>query len=559
MRRASFLGLALLAAPAWVLFTSCSPKDETAGPAVDAAADGADAATDTAIAFDVPEDAAPVDTGPPPIADPKTCEEAALSHSYVGCEFWPTVTANIVWESFDFTAVVANAGDEDARITVTGPGGFSKEMIVGAGRLVKVFLPWVKELKGPEGDACGSASSIDTTVRVDKGAYHLLASKPVTVYQFSALEYEGKGGPPGKSWADCKGNTPCDTGDGFPTPIGCYSFTNDASLLLPTTAMTGNYRLAGVKGIAGSGGYAAITGTKDGTDVTVSLGLKNRIFAGGGIPFVGANGTVTFKLNAGDVMQLLGGGNDLAGALVKASKPVQVVMGVPCITSPVGTPACDHVEESVFPAETLGKKYVVTGPTGPDGGRPGHQVRLVGNVDGTKLTYDPAPPAKAPTTLDAGQVVDLGVVSDDFVVTGDHEFVVVSEQLGGQLADPSSFEGAQKGDPSASLFPSVEQFRKKYVFLAPDDYLVAYVDVVGPEGVKLLLDGKDAGSFPMSVGASGYEVHRIKLDKGPFGVGAHTLTADKPVGIQVLGYGLYTSFQYPGGLNLLSIASVPAK
>ncbi len=29
------------------------------------------------------------------------------------------------------------------------------------------------------------------------------------------------------------------------------------------------------------------------------------------------------------------------------------------------------------------------------------------------------------------------------------------------------------------------------------------------------------------------------------------LTASAPVGIQVLGYGAYTSYQYPGGLNLV--------
>ncbi len=559
MRPASFFGLSVFLVSASAFF-SCSAKDSGAPPlALDAAGDGSEASVDTATSFDVPLDSGPVDSAPV-ISDPKTCEEAELSRSYVGCEFWPTVTANIVWETFDFAAIVANAGTEDARITVTGPGGFTKESIVGPGRLVKVYMPWVKELKGPEGDSCGSASSLTETVRVNKGAYKLVSTKPVTVYQFNALEYEGKGGPPGKSWKTCKGNEDCDSGLGFGAPIGCFSFTNDASLLLPVTAMTGNYRLAGVKGTSASGGYVAITATKDDTEVTVTLGPKNRILPGGGIPYVGGGGSTTFKMDAGDVVELVGGGNDLSGALVKATKPVQAIAGVPCITSPLGTPACDHVEESIFPAETLGKKYVVTGPTGPDGGRPGHVVRLVGNVDGTKLTYDPGLPVPlAPSVINAGQVIDFGVVDDDFVVTGDHEFVVVSVQLGGKLADPSALAGAQKGDPSMSLFPSVEQFRNKYVFLAPDDYLVGYVDAVGPEGVKITLDGKDALSTSKPIGSSGYEVYRIKLDKGPFGVGAHVLEADKAVGIQVIGYGLYTSFQYPGGLNLLPIASVPAK
>jgi len=40
---------------------------------------------------------------------------------------------------------------------------------------------------------------------------------------------------------------------------------------------------------------------------------------------------------------------------------------------------------------------------------------FVGTVDGTALTYDPAPPNGAPATLDRGQVVRFGA-SDPFVV-----------------------------------------------------------------------------------------------------------------------------------------------
>jgi hypothetical protein len=35
------------------------------------------------------------------------------------------------------------------------------------------------------------------------------------------------------------------------------------------------------------------------------------------------------------------------------------------------------------------------------------------------------------------------------------------------------------------------------------------------------------------------------------------LVSDKPVGLQVMGYGSYTSYQYPGGLNLGLIAPPP--
>lgn len=554
--RASFALLTLTLLGAAVSFAACAAgNDNTGSPA--AFDSGADASADTELNIDANGDVAR-DTKPV-VVDPKTCEEAAEAKSYVGCDFYPTVVANSVWDIFDFAAIVANAGTEEARVTVTGPNAFKKEAIVGPGRLVKIYLPWVKELKGGEADSCGRGVPLGGTVRANKAAYHLVTSKPVTVYQFNALEYEGKGGPPDKSWAACPGDQDCTSDEGFVGPIGCYSFTNDASLLLPSTALSGNYRVTGVKGASGVNTYVAITGTKDATEVTVTLGSRGRILSGGGLAYTAGGGTATFTLNESDVIELLvsaGTQFDMSGSLIRATRPVQVIAGAPCITQPTGAPACDHVEEIVFPAETMGREYVVTGPTGPDGAKPGHAVRLYGNVDGTTLKYVPAAPTGAPTTINAGEVIDLGVVKEDFVIQGTAEFAVGSFMLGGSIVDPTAFEGLQKGDPSMSMITSVEQFRTKYVFLAPDDYLVNYVDIVAPKGTKIKLDEVELTS-PDSL--SGYDIYREKLGPGPQGVGAHNLTSDKPIGIQVLGYGLYTSYHYPGGLNLSAIAPPPVK
>src|SRR5262245_37625292 len=46
--------------------------------------------------------------------DPTTCMAAAAGRTYVGCEFWPTVTYNPVYSVFDFAVVVANAGTQPA-------------------------------------------------------------------------------------------------------------------------------------------------------------------------------------------------------------------------------------------------------------------------------------------------------------------------------------------------------------------------------------------------------------------------------------------------------------
>jgi hypothetical protein len=488
--------------------------------------------------------------------------------SYVGCDYWPTVLANPAWSVFDFAVVVANAGDEAADVDVTGPDGAHETASVAPNAIAKVYLPWVSQLKGGEADSCGNTPSAVGTAIVPKGAYHLVATRPVTVYQFNALEYKGSGGPPGKSWSACPGNTPCSTTG---KAIGCFSFSNDASLLLPSTAMTGNYRFTGAPGTSFSilgvtavevGGYVGITAVEDGTHVTVSLSSIAHTVGGGGVPAGSAGQNIQFVLGAGDVAQIItdtnAKSNDLSGSLVQADKPIQVLTGVQCANYPATSSACDHVEESVLPAETLGKHYVVTVPTAPSGAAVGHIVRLYGNQDGTTLTYAPSKPAGCPDTLAAGQVAPCGandaIVKTSFEVSGDKEFGVVSLMLGASIQDPGVEPDQQRGDPSVSQMVAVEQWRAKYVFLAPDDYDTSYADIAAPPDAHLTLDGQPVGATIAPI-SNAFGVYRVKLDSGE--KGAHVLQADKPVGIQVMGFGAYTSYQYPGGMNLDAIAPPP--
>jgi hypothetical protein len=412
-------------------------------------------------------------------------------------------------------------------------------------------LPWNVAIKGPDFDSSGFESSqLTTSVSSTGGAYHLVSSLPVTVYQFNALEYAGQGGPSGKSWASCPGGSTC------------YSYSNDASLLLPSTAMTGNYRIMTIEG-----GYFAVTGTQNGTNVTVTLSTTATVAGGGSIQSAGPGQKVTFTLNAGDVAEILpppSGTADLSGSLLQANQPVQVISGIACTAIGNGVildggiielPSCDHVEESVFPAETLGKHYVVTVPTAPEGQPIGHEVRFFGNVDQTTLTYVPSTPPGCPTTLNAGMVVDCGIVSVDFEVKGDHEFGVASLQESAQVVDPNAVPPAQEGDPSMSFATAVEQYRTSYIFLAPTDYEVNYADVVILPGTTLTLDGVAVSTAPVPIDSQ-FSVVRLKIPNGT-AHGAHTIAGSTPFGIQVLGYGSYTSYQYPGGLDLGQIAPPP--
>jgi IgGFc binding protein len=485
--------------------------------------------------------------------DPATCADAAAQKSYVGCDYWPTVTANPVWNDFDFAVVIANTGSTDAMVTVTGPNSFNQTVTVPASQLSKIYLPWQSTLKRGEADQFGRPTAITDSVLVQKGAYHLVSSVPVVVYQFNALEYAPKGGPAGKDWSACM--TKAASGG-----LECFSYSNDASLLLPSTALTGNYRITGFHTQNGTGNFMSITAVQDGTTITVKMSATGKVLAGTGVAAIGQGQTGTYTLNQGDVLQLMSRDTspfgttdfDPTGTLIKADKPVELIAGDYCTFNPQGMPACDHVEESVFPAETLGKHYLVSAPPGPKGNVVGQTVRLVGNVDGTQLTYNPMP-SGAPATLNAGQVVDIGPIDSDFEVTGDHEFAVETMQQGGSIVDDAS---TGRGDPSQSLAFAVEQFRTAYLFLAPDDYDLNFVVIQAPMNAKLMLDGAALTVTPTPIGTSMFGTFRVPIMTGTGG-GAHTLTSDQAMGIQVLGYGQYTSYQYPGGGNLSLIAPVP--
>jgi hypothetical protein len=444
--------------------------------------------------------------------------------------------------------VVANAGDNVVDVTVERGGMTVTSAQVQPDSLATLYLPWVPQLKGPDFGIFTEVVPYDQSVLVPGGAYHLTTTFPVTVYQFSALEYAPTGGPPGKDWSSCPGNT---------SGVGCFSYSNDASLLLPSTALTGTYRVAGMPGwpLANLGSYMGITAITDGTSVTVALSGTGSIAGGSGVTAVGPGGTGNITMNRGDVAILLGSPTgDQSGTVVGASNPIQLIHGHPCRFIPDNDSACDHIEESVFPAETLGKRYFVTTPTGPNGTSVPHVVRIYGNFDGTQLSYPSGMPPGAPTSMNAGEVADLGQVATDFEIVGDQSFAVGTFHLAATIVDPNSPTLTQRGDPDQSLSTAVEQYRVKYIFLAPLDYDVNFVSIVQPMGAMVTVDGMPSGATPTAIG-NGFGVARVQL--GPGVNGAHVLESSEPVGIQVEGYGSYTSYYYPGGSDLKAISPPP--
>ena len=193
-------------------------------------------------------------------------------------------------------------------------------------------------------------------------------------------------------------------------------------------------------------------------------------------------------------------------------------------------------------------------PTGPLANSVAQNVRIYGEVDSTALTYS-TKPANCPATINAGQVVNCGQVSQDFEVKGNQPFGVAMFTDGASIVDPSTAAPNQQGDPDETMAVAVPQFRSSYVFLAPTDYPNNYVVVIEPTGTAVTLDGAAASGTATPISGTTFGVLRLKLANT--GTGAHTLTPRIRSSIQVMGYGSYTSYTYPGGLDLQHISPPP--
>ena len=469
------------------------------------------------------------------------CATAAAAASYIGCDYYPTVTLNPVWSGFTFAAAVANAGEQIANVTVTrGPSTVAQTSIMPHS-LSTIPLPWVPELKGGDVDACQKTPDPGVTRLVAQGAYRLRSTGPVTVYQFSPLEYELSPAPAG-----CPLPTQC----GGPLS-DCLSYTNDASLLLPAPALTGDYTALTWASTSTDAALLAVTATRDNT--VVELVPQGQFAAGAGIDAAG-HGKVT--LGAGDVLEVLathaaasGYGSDLSGTRVHASQPVQVIAGHSCANIPAATTGyCDHLEQSMFPAEVLGRDYLVTFPRAEVGDSP-HEIRIAASTAPAHVHFDPAIASDA--VLDPNSPpLTLQDVTKDVRVTADQP-ILVAQFMPGSTALPVP---VGSGDPSLSMVIPSAQFRNSYIFAASHTYYVNFVNVIAPAGAIVTLDGAaiDASEFT-AIGASGFSVARHELSQ----TDDHAISSSVAFGIVVYGYGKQTSYMYPGGLDLRALNPAP--
>ena len=124
---------------------------------------------------------------------------------------------------------------------------------------------------------------------------------------------------------------------------------------------------------------------------------------------------------------------------------------------------------------------------------------------------------------------------------------------------------AHAGDPAMMVVAPMDQYRAEYMFLTPSTYHVDYVNVVGPEGMGIELDGHPVAEMPctdrddpneapcllqewQAFGRSGQGSLILRVDEGPHVIES---TQGDRFGIMVYAFDSHVSYAYPGGLDLI--------
>jgi hypothetical protein len=472
------------------------------------------------------------------------CEEALANRSYVGCEFYAA--------DLDNASIGAgrDASAQQFAVVVSNPGRVPTEVVVEVNKaaygepedveeILAVTIPpgdlEVLELPRREVDGSSSNAMCDVTDRICEGSEVCVCSR---------MDSE----PP----CLCRVNATADgMNDGTHTavtsqafrissqlPIIAYQFnpldnvgvfSNDASLLLPTSAIGRRYTVvAWPQTIANDDldperdfdssrddedlrASLTIVGTQRETAVQITLGDRvDTVVGAGPIPELGPRGVIDLVINPYDVINLETAGlnADFTGTVVDADRPVTLFVGseasdVPRFDTYATRQCCaDHLEEQLWPDETHGSRFMIArmprrsvslnnaflNPLTDSVAEPNEPewVRVLATSSGSTDLNTTLPFPDDMVTLGEGESI-IYRADQDFILEASQP-VAVLQALPSQEAVgiPPEYPG---GDPAIIFVPPVEQYRQDYVFLTPNLYAFDYVTITAAADTQILLDG----------------------------------------------------------------------
>lgn len=434
------------------------------------------------------------------------CEDGSIVDTNIGCEYYAVDLDNAVTgdgrsaASQQYAVVVSNP---DAHLTArvriewnTAPVGMPPRPATVASAVIGPMDLEVFPLPAREVD-CSMPGTFNTGTGtcLSSQAYRITSTIPVIAYQFNPLQNSGV-------------------------------FSNDASLLVPSNSLRGDYVVLGwPQTIADTDdpatdfnenlrAFVTIVGTADNSRVRVTP--TTRVIPSGPtgpLPMGAAPGS-SFEVTLGrfDVLNLETGafGADFTGTrIVPITGAVAVFSGSEASDSPPWTSlserscCADHLEEQIYPRRTAGSDYVAvrmpsrTAAVRAAGGNVAvvnepQWFRIVAVGSGithveTTLPRDQEDPRGPTVSFDLmpGQQRTLRAFTD-FEIHADGPLAVATV-TGSQQTTGIPFD-LPGGDPSFIMIPPIQQWRQNYVFLTPDQYAFDFVTIVAKPTAQVTLD-----------------------------------------------------------------------
>ena len=475
------------------------------------------------------------------------CQEAMNTKSYIGCEYLAVHLRNAPQELMgDDSIQASDTAIWGVAVSNTNTNMYAHVTITEAttGKVVASNTIEPRKLQvftfDPKKD--NQKYNLKGTELASNKVLKISSDVPVVVYQFNPMN-----------------NT-----------VKVYS--NDASLLLPTHILTGNYIVASRQEIGYNhlnNGYLTVIATSPGT-TNVEITSTANTSSGPGVPAMSKGQKNTFSLSQYQVLNIetASQGDDLTGTIIKANNPVAVFGGHICENIPDSFGYCDHLEEQLFPVDTWGDKFTAVQfaqrdylsnkndqCVEPKKGEwnPKSFYRIIAGKNGVQVNTIP-PQSGFPKTLNLGQFYEFQS-NQDFVIDANGPIMVVQYMAGSTYENTlfKDFDSCSHiGDPAMVLLVPQEQYRQDYIFLVPADYATNWVNIAAPLNttVKLTLQGTSntvtiQPSQFTQIPNTQYGIYRFRAQSG-----VYELNANNPVSIIVYGYHQDVSFAYPGGLDL---------
>ncbi|MCB9538138.1 MAG: IgGFc-binding protein [Myxococcales bacterium] len=360
-------------------------------------------------------------------------------------------------------------------------------------------------------------------------------------------------------------------------PYCCnYSFSNDASTLLPLNVLGRRHRFVGVPAFNPPGDLPrvptlAVAAPGDGVLVDVRLPPGVTVRPDPQRTFVVEGARLQVRLNTHEVLYLQGtpggpdGPTDLTGTEIDSSAPVAVFSGHPCANYPADRAGCDHLEVQLPPRTTWGTRFAL----GPPPRRSAHPDergywKLVADDLPARLTFTPSfaerPPAGpgyagevpcadllegAEVLLEVGQSCVVGSAAP-WDVTGDAPFAVLGLVSGQDTTGAAAPFGARAGDPAAFVAAPIAHWATRYDFAVPPTVARNHLVLVSAPDNPLRLDDQ---AIDLASGVRTPSGEHVYLTVS-VSAGAHRLVGVRPFSAVWVGYDDFVGVARTLGLDL---------